>query len=107
MLLEKLCNSSAPSGYEGDTRNLIKDELKKMDIDFCIDKMGNVLAKKENNQTLKIMIAAHMDEVGLIITSYLSLYTSDAADEEDSVHLRGRRITEKKKSSRLRSLTST
>ncbi|MBP2034179.1 endoglucanase [Clostridium algifaecis] len=72
MLLEKLCNSSAPSGYEGDTRNLIKDELKKMDIDFCIDKMGNVLAKKENNQTLKIMIAAHMDEVGLIITSYNS-----------------------------------
>lgn len=70
MFLEKLCNSSAPSGCEGDTRNLIKDELKNMNRDFSTDKMGNILVRKENNETLKIMIAAHMDEVGLIITAY-------------------------------------
>ncbi|MBV4420564.1 M42 family peptidase [Clostridium tyrobutyricum] len=75
MLLEKLCNSIGPSGYEGDTRNLIKDELKIMNLEFSIDNMGNILVHKKgknDKSNLKIMLSAHMDECGLVITSYNS-----------------------------------
>ncbi|WP_039654017.1 M42 family metallopeptidase [Clostridium tyrobutyricum] len=75
MLLEKLCNSIGPTGYEGDTRNLIKDELKIMNLEFSIDNMGNILVHKKgknDKSNLKVMLSAHMDECGLIITSYNS-----------------------------------
>ncbi len=72
-LLEKLCNENGISGAETQVRNIIIDEIK----DFCeysIDNLGNVIAFKKGKKTssAKIMVAAHMDEVGLIVTGYTS-----------------------------------
>ena len=69
MLLEKLCTATGPSGYEGDVRNLIKEELKGYVDEIKIDRMGNIIAHKRGNGK-KVIIDAHMDEVGFIITGY-------------------------------------
>ena len=69
MLLEKLCNATGPSGYEGDVRNIIKEELKSYVDEIKIDRMGNIIAHKKGSGK-KVIIDAHMDEVGFIITGY-------------------------------------
>ena len=72
MFLEKLCNSTGPSGYEGHIRSVIKDELNTFTDNTIIDRMGNIVVHKyrENDSSPKIMVISHMDESGLIITSY-------------------------------------
>lgn len=69
MLLEKLCNAVGPSGYEGEVRNIIKEEIKKYVDDIKVDNMGNIIAHKKGNGP-KVIVDAHMDEVGFIITGY-------------------------------------
>ena len=69
-LLRKLCNIDGTSGDENVVRDFIINEIK----DFCeyrIDNLGNIIAfkKGKNDSAKKVMLDAHMDEVGLIITS--------------------------------------
>lgn len=68
-LLDKLTSAHGPTGYEGEVRNIIKKEIENYVDDIKVDKMGNIVAHKKGNGP-KIMIAAHMDEVGFIITGY-------------------------------------
>lgn len=68
--LEKLCLLSGPSGNEDSVRNFILNEIK----DYCeakVDRNGNIICfkKGENRPTRKVMLDAHLDEVGVIITS--------------------------------------
>ncbi|SKA79297.1 endoglucanase [Clostridium sp. USBA 49] len=72
MLLEKLSNAAGPSGYEGNVRNIIKEEVKKYVDEVKVDNMGNIIAHKKGNKNSKnkVIIDAHMDEVGFIITGY-------------------------------------
>ncbi len=72
-LLEKLCNENGISGAETSVRDIIIDEIK----DFCeysVDNSGNIIAFKKGKKSpkKKIMVAAHMDEVGFIVTGYTS-----------------------------------
>ncbi len=72
MILEELSNAFGPSGFEDDVRNIILDEIHEY-VDNCeVDYLGNIIALKKgkdaNLKTHKVMIAAHMDEVGLMIT---------------------------------------
>ncbi|WP_373897153.1 M42 family metallopeptidase [Haloimpatiens sp. FM7315] len=69
MLLEKLCNAVGPSGYEGQVREIIKNEIKEYVDEIKVDNMGNIIAHKKGNGT-KVVVDAHMDEVGFIITGY-------------------------------------
>lgn len=69
-LLCELCNIHSASGDEGSVRDFIIEKIK----DHCsyrVDKMGNIIAEKKGAKKpeSKIMIDAHMDEVGLIITN--------------------------------------
>ncbi len=64
-LLEKLCNSSGISGHEDEIRALMKKELSKYG-DTEVDKFGNVICSKGSGSP-KIMLAAHMDEIGLLV----------------------------------------
>lgn len=69
MLLEKLCNAFGVSGAEGEVRNLIIDEIKPYCDDISVDSLGNVIAfKKGADSSKKVMLSAHMDEVGFIIS---------------------------------------
>lgn len=67
MFLKELTELSGVSGYEYEVRNYIKNKLKEIDCEYYIDKLGNVIAHNKGRKNKTIMVAAHMDEVGLIV----------------------------------------
>lgn len=70
-LLERLSNACAVSGDEGAVRKIVLEETRAIADEINIDSLGNVLAiKKGSGKKLpKVMLSAHMDEVGLIVTN--------------------------------------
>jgi putative aminopeptidase FrvX len=69
-LLEKLCNACAVSGDEGEVRKIVLDQVRPYADEVKVDSLGNVLVKKagKSESRLKVMLAAHMDEVGFMLT---------------------------------------
>ncbi len=69
MLLKKLTEASGVSGNEYEVREIIIGEIKDCVDEIRVDKIGNIIAyKKGKINTPKLMVTAHLDEVGLIIT---------------------------------------
>ncbi len=67
-LLEKFSNAPGISGFEGEVREIIFNELDGVVDEIKIDEMGNLIAKKNGDPNgKKIMLAAHMDEIGLMV----------------------------------------
>ncbi|MFN3527774.1 MAG: M42 family metallopeptidase, partial [Candidatus Altarchaeaceae archaeon] len=68
-ILKNLCMTAGVSGYENEIREIIKNEFEKICENVEIDNFGNLIGKikGENEKAKKIMIAAHMDEVGLMV----------------------------------------
>lgn len=69
-LLQKLVNALGPSGNESTVRNIIMTEIKKHVNSVQIDKMGNLICHKKGKGP-KVMLAAHMDEIGLMTRNIL------------------------------------
>ena len=69
-LLKKLCTARGISGQEDEIRNLILKEIEPHVDSVEITPLGNIIAFKsgEKRANTKLMICAHMDEVGLIVT---------------------------------------
>lgn len=68
MLIEKLSNAFGVSGSEKEIRQVIKDEVTPLVDEVRTDSMGNLFAvKKGGSDSLKVMLSAHMDEVGLFV----------------------------------------
>jgi endoglucanase len=67
-LIKKLCESFGPAGREDKVRSLIVEELEKLNAQFFIDTLGNLIVTKGNQADKKILVAAHMDEIGLMVT---------------------------------------
>jgi endoglucanase len=69
-LVQKLTETFSPSGYEGAICEVIRQEIKPLADDVRIDALGNLVARKKTKSRdgLKIMLAAHMDEIGLMAT---------------------------------------
>lgn len=65
-LLKKLVEVPGVSGYENNIREVMKEEMKAWVDEIRIDRIGNLIAKKGSGSP-KIMLAAHMDEIGLIV----------------------------------------
>jgi len=66
--LEKLSNANGVTGREGEVRELMKQYLKPYVDEIREDRLGNLIAfKKGNKDAPTVMLAAHMDEVGLMI----------------------------------------
>ena len=66
-VLRKICNIPSPSGFEEEIREAIIEELKPYADEIRVDSMGNVIALKKGRGEGRLMIAAHMDEIGLMI----------------------------------------
>jgi len=68
-LLEKLCNAAAVSGDEQEVRQIVLEEIKLIADEIKVDALGNVLGTKfgRGENRLRIMLAAHMDEIGFMI----------------------------------------
>jgi len=65
-LLKKIITASGVSGYESEIAKIMYEELKKSCDEVAIDNFGNVIAKKGSGKK-KVMLAAHMDEIGLLV----------------------------------------
>lgn len=74
-LLKKLCEAPGISGYESQVTEIIQEELKGICDKVEIDRLGNVIAlkkatiKEEKAQQKKVMLAAHMDQIGFLVKS--------------------------------------
>lgn len=66
-LIKKLVEAFGPSGFEDGMRDLIRPELEPYADEITVDPMGNLIARKKGDG-LKVMIAAHMDEIGVMVT---------------------------------------
>ena len=85
--LEALCGLSGASGSEDEVRNYILERVMPHADEIRTDAMGNLLVFKKGTKapTRRVMLAAHMDEVGLIITNitddgYLRFDTAGGVD---------------------------
>ena len=69
-LIRRLVETNGPSGYEAQIRELIRSEVEPYADQVRGDALGNLIALKgQDSETgRKIMLAAHMDEIGLIAT---------------------------------------
>jgi putative aminopeptidase FrvX len=65
-LMKKILDASGISGYEKEISAIMKEELKKVCDSVETDTFGNVIARKGKGKK-KIMLAAHMDEIGLLV----------------------------------------
>lgn len=73
MDLKTLTEINAPSGHEQPIRRALLEALKAKGHQPCIDKMGNIIVVKEGTGAAprkRVMVSAHMDEVGLIVTGH-------------------------------------
>ena len=106
-LLEKLCNVIAVSGDEGEVRKIVLDEIKDRADEVRVDALGNVLAtrrgaaltgaavsKGRGAKRMRVMLDAHMDEVGLMIVADdgEGLYRFESVGGIDSRHLIGKQF---------------
>lgn len=66
-MLREYATAFGVSGCEGEVRDVIKKRIKELG-DMRIDKLGNLIVHKEGDGK-RVMLAAHMDEVGFIVTS--------------------------------------
>ena len=75
-LLKKLSLAFGPSGCEDEVRELIYDEIKDyIDVDSSyVDALGNLIVHVGGSGK-KMMICAHMDEVGFMVTGITEMGT--------------------------------
>lgn len=73
-LLERLCKCNGISGDEGKVRELIIEEIKPYADSITVDNLGNLIVHKQgkNRAKSRLMLSAHMDEVGLMVTDITS-----------------------------------
>jgi tetrahedral aminopeptidase len=66
-LLKKISETPGAPGFEQKIRELIVSELTNLTDKIYFDNLGNVYAFKKGNKNKKVMVAAHMDEIGFIV----------------------------------------
>ena len=67
-LLNTICTTPGAPGFEQKVRDLILKEVKELADEVEIDNMGNVYAIKRGKSDKRVMVGAHMDEIGFIVT---------------------------------------
>ncbi len=70
-LLKQLSETPGISGYEQAIRDLVRDSLARFADEVREDKLGNLIALKRGEGEpphRRLMLAAHMDEIGLIVS---------------------------------------
>lgn len=68
--LKQLSNADGIASNEGEVRNIMLKELKSYSDEITTDNLGSVIFKKNGSENnTKIMLCAHLDEVGFIVRS--------------------------------------
>lgn len=70
-LIQKLTTAFGPVGFEDDVRAIIRAELAAFADEVSVNRLGSLIAVKRGagrDPRQKIMLVAHMDEIGLMVT---------------------------------------
>jgi len=68
-LIQKLVESFGPVGFEDEVRAIIRSEIEGLADEISVGKLGDLIAiKKGGGKGKKVMLVAHMDEIGLMVT---------------------------------------
>jgi tetrahedral aminopeptidase len=71
-LLQQLTEAFGPSGYEDKIRVIVRAEVESLADEIHADALGNLIVRKkpskQNGSAKRVMIAAHMDEIGLMVS---------------------------------------
>ncbi len=68
-LIKKLTEVYGPSGHEEQIREIIRAEVEPLADEIRVDVLGNLIVRKKGSGGgKKVMLAAHMDEIGLIVS---------------------------------------
>lgn len=71
MLLKELTDLNGVSGNEKEVRDYIIEKIKNLCDSYNVDSIGNLIAfKKGSSSKFKVMMSAHMDEVGFIVSGH-------------------------------------
>lgn len=66
-LLKAICEAPGVSGFERRIRELIIREVRTLADEVEVDNMGNVMAIRRGKNPKRVMVGAHMDEIGFIV----------------------------------------
>jgi len=68
--LKKISEAIGISGFEGNVRDIVQEEFRQRADEVWQDNLGNLIALKKGTEEPenRVMLAAHMDEIGLIVT---------------------------------------
>lgn len=67
--IKRLVEAFGPSGSEHQVRELIRQEISGLADEVRVDTLGNLIAvKKGEGSGVKVMLSAHMDEIGVIVS---------------------------------------
>ena len=64
---EIIVDTPSPSGYENKCQTIFKEYASKYADEVYEDKFGNIIAHKINHGKPKLMLSAHIDEVGFVV----------------------------------------
>jgi putative aminopeptidase FrvX len=67
-LLKEICEVPGAPGFEQKIREVVLREVAPLVDEVRVDNMGNVTAIKKGREDKRVMIGAHMDEIGFIVT---------------------------------------
>jgi putative aminopeptidase FrvX len=66
-LLRKICNTPGVSGFEEAIRSVIISEISNDVDELKVDPLGNIIAVKKGSSRQKLLLTAHMDEIGFMV----------------------------------------
>lgn len=66
-LLKRICNTPGVSGFEQKIRALILEEIQDCVDHIEVDALGNIIAEKKGESNRKLLLTAHMDEIGFMV----------------------------------------
>ncbi|MGB9825018.1 MAG: M42 family metallopeptidase [Candidatus Hydrothermia bacterium] len=69
-LLKHLSNAFGPAGFEDEVKNLIFTLVKEYVDEYYEDTSGNLITVKRGTSRKKVMLDAHMDEVGFVVAHF-------------------------------------
>ncbi|MFN3649904.1 MAG: M42 family metallopeptidase [Armatimonadota bacterium] len=67
-LLKELCEAAGIPGREERLRAIVRRELEPLVDELRVDALGNLIAVRRGSSGKKLAIAAHMDEIGFLVT---------------------------------------
>ncbi|MGB9705571.1 MAG: M42 family metallopeptidase [Pyrobaculum sp.] len=66
-LLKRLSEARGPSGFEDEVREVVVREMEPYVDEVVVDRWGNMIGVKHGASERRAMVAAHIDEIGLVV----------------------------------------